>query len=471
MKKLITLLLAFAMVFSLCACSGGTGGESDAEQGGLGEGLSVGWGRVNITPDYSLGIGGYSDAETRRSEGYLDYLYITCLAFTEGDETILLYTFDNCAASQSVVNKIRAAVSPATGIAEDHIYVLATHTHSAPSLMNDAEGTKYQEELYAAAAQAGQEAMADRAASTIYSAKTELENMNFVRHYLLENGTYAGSNFGDFSSAAIKEHATEGDPQMVLVKFDRADETKQDILLVNWQAHPDHAKENGYNNLSADFPGALRTKVEKETGMNCIYFTGASGNQNPDSRIQSEMHYLSMKEYGEKLAEYAIAALPNLTQVSGTGIKTAQVIYDAEIDHSWDSMLNQANEVYDLWKAEGKTAGDALGKTYDFTSVYQARAIKSRASLGLTQQLELNAFSVGGIGFTTGTYEMFSNAGLYVKANSPFETTVVMTGNSGYIPAAEAYDYRSYEADTGMYAKGTSEALAEKYVEMLKGLQ
>ncbi len=466
MKKLITFLLAAAMILSLCACGGsGEGGEAKLE------GLCVGYGRENITPDYSLGIGGYSDAETRRSQGYLDYLYIICLAFTEGDETALLITFDNCAADQPVVEKMRAAVSPATGIPEDRIYVVATHDHSAPSLMGDETGLRYQEELWAAGAKAAQAALDDRATTSIYSGSTVLENMNFVRHYLLENGTYAGSNFGDFSSAAIKEHATEGDPEMVLVKFDRADESKQDILLVNWQAHPDHAKENGYNNLSADFPGAVRTKVESDTDMLCVYFTGASGNQNPDSRIQSEMHYLSMKEYGTKLGEYAVAALDTLTLVEGSGIKTSQVLYDAPIDHSWDSMLNQANEVYDLWKSEGKAAGDALGKTYDFTSVYQARAIKSRASMDATRTLELNAFKVGGIAFTTGTYEMFSNAGLYVKANSPFETTVICTGNSGYIPAKEAYEYRSYESDTGYYAAGTSEALAEKYVEMLKGLQ
>lgn len=469
MKKLIALLLTFVMVLSLCACNGS--GENNSDGTSKLEGLCVGYGRENITPNYSLGIGGYSDAETRRSEGYLDYLYIICLAFTEGDDTALLITFDNCAASQSVVDKIREAVSPATNIPADRIYVVATHDHSAPSLMNDDTGIKYQEELYAAAAKAAQAALDDRATTSIYSGSTVLENMNFVRHYLLENGTYAGSNFGDFNSAAIKEHATAGDPEMVLVKFDRTDESKQDILLVNWQAHPDHARENGYNNLSADFPGAVRTKVENDTDMLCVYFTGASGNQNPDSRIQSEMHYLSMKEYGTKLGEYAVAALDSLTLVEGSGIKTSKVIYDAQIDHSWDHMLNEANEVYDLWKKEGKTAGDALGKTYGFTSSYQARAIKTRASMAVTQALELNAFRVGGIAFTTGTYEMFSNAGLYVKENSPFETTVICTGNSGYIPAKEAYEYRSYESDTGYYASGTSEALAEKYVEMLKGLQ
>lgn len=66
---------------------------------------------------------------------------------------------------------------------------------------------------------------------------------------------------------------------------------------------------------------------------------------------------------------------------------------------------------------------------------------------------------------------MFSDQGLYIKENSPFDTTFIITGNNGYLPSAEAYDYRSYEADTGLFAKGTAEMLAEKYVELLEGLQ
>ena len=88
-----------------------------------------------------------------------------------------------------------------------------------------------------------------------------------------------------------------------------------------------------------------------------------------------------------------------------------------------------------------------------------------------TSQLELNAFSICGVGFTTGTYEMFSNHSLYVKEHSPFDVTFVITGCSGYIPNPEAYDYRSYEADTGYYAKGTGEKLAEEYVKMLESVK
>ena len=471
MKKLITLILALTMVFSLCACSGsGDSAETTGEAAATADGLRVGFGKVNITPDFSVGLGGYSDAETRRSEGFIDYIYITCIAATEGDETILMYTLDNCAASASVAEKIRGVVTTATGIQGEKIFVGATHSHSCPSLgQGDPEGTRYYQLVLDAAVEAAQTALEDRAAATLLAAKPEIKNMNFIRHYLMSDGTYAGSNFGDWSLTPVA-HAHETDPQMVLLKFDRP-EDKKDILMVNWQAHPDHGTENGRTNISADFPGALREKLGKDADMLVAYFTGASGDQNAVSRIPGENPGLTMREYGEKLADYAYEALADLKPVEGSGIKTNRVMFDVEIDHSWDHLLQAANDVYDLWKSAGKSAGDALGKQYGFTSSYQARAIKSRASMAKTTKLELNSFSIGGVGFITGTMEMFSTTGRYAKEHSPFDTTFIITGCSGYIPCAEAYDYRSYEADTGFYAKGTAEILSEQYVKMLNDIK
>ena len=140
---------------------------------------------------------------------------------------------------------------------------------------------------------------------------------------------------------------------------------------------------------------------------------------------------------------------------------------EVDVDHSWDHLLTQANEVYNTWKNVDKTAGDALGKEYGFSSSFQARAIRTRASMEKSEQLEVNAFSIGGVGFITGTYEMFSTSAIYVKENSPFPVTFLITGNNGYIPSEEAFVYRCYEADTGLYAKGTAEKLAGNYVQML----
>ena len=66
---------------------------------------------------------------------------------------------------------------------------------------------------------------------------------------------------------------------------------------------------------------------------------------------------------------------------------------------------------------------------------------------------------------------MFSDHAEYVKENSPFDITVIITGCSGYIPNKAAYEYRSYESDTGFYASGTGEAMAEEYVKLLNAIK
>ena len=40
-----------------------------------------------------------------------------------------------------------------------------------------------------------------------------------------------------------------------------------------------------------------------------------------------------------------------------------------------------------------------------------------------------------------------------------------------YIPTREAYEYGCYESYVSYFAKGTAEAVGEKYVEMLDGLK
>ena len=459
MKKFVTLLLVLAMVLGLCACGGsGAAEQTDAPAA---EGLQVGYAKVNITPGYSVSLRGYSDDETRKSEGFIEYIYATCLAITYGEETILAYTVDNLSIDHGYAEKFRKEIVPATGIPGEKIYFGATHCHNCPLVTG-----QYEDDLNAWMVEAAQKALADRAPATMLAGTQEIPLMNFDRHYKTDKGTYFGPSFGT-KDGEVVGHATETDPQMVLVKFDYTDESKKDVLMVNWQAHPDFASAIGYYQIAPSFIGPLRDELEKLSGMHVAYFNGASGNLVADSQMESEKHGLDWREYGIKMGQLANDALTCLKPATGTGIKTQHQMLTVNINHDWDHMIEQANEVFDTWKNIGKAAGDALGKTYGFTSSYQARAIRSRYDMKETTQLETNAFSVCGVGFTTGTYEMFAGSSNYVKQNSPFDVTFVITGNQYYIPVPEAYDYRSYEADTSLFAKGTAEQLAENYVEML----
>lgn len=449
MKRILVFLLVLVLVVGLCACT-----QSK-------EGLQVGFAKVDITPEYPVSLAGYSDNATRISENVEMEVYATCIAVTSGEETVLLFTIDTLNADHKDAQEYRKTITEATGIPGEKIFIGATHGHNCP-----ADDGTYKVQLKAWLADAALTALEDRSEATLQAATPTIAGMNFVRHYKMSNGTYAGSNFGSFQEGTILEHAAEADTQAVLVQFDRKE--KQDILMVNWQAHPDNSSQIGYKLIAPSWVGPLRDTLSEETGMLVAYFTGASGNLNPSSKIVAEDHGLKWKEYGEKMGKLLAEGVSQLQPVEGTEIKTARVMQQVQIDHSWDEMVPQANEVYVQWKAQGKAAGDALAKDYGFSSVYQARAIRTRSEKPETDELELNVFSIGGIGFTAGTYEMFTQSGRYVKDNSPFAVTFLVTGNSGYIPTREAYDYRSYEADTGYFVQGTAETLAEKYVQMIR---
>ena len=118
MKRLFSLLLILAIALNLYGCAPKE--ELPTPK------LQAGFGRVDITPDFSVGLGGYGDAEIRRSKEVADKVYATCIALFEGDQKILLYTIDNCAASQELITTIRVFVSTATGVPTKNIYIGAT---------------------------------------------------------------------------------------------------------------------------------------------------------------------------------------------------------------------------------------------------------------------------------------------------------------------------------------------------------
>lgn len=431
--------------------------------------LQVGYARADITPDYQVCVSGYGDDEIRLSEGVRDPIYLTCIAITSGEDTILLYDADLLSVHDSLGNKVRDVVCPVTGIPAHNMFFGATHSHSGPAIYTDREcDTRFRGEFLDAAVKIAQEALADRAPSQMLTNTKIIKGMNFVRHYLSEEGGYTGSNFGD-QKARFIGHAAESDPRLLLIKFAR--EGKPDVVLMNWQAHNDSCKQVGYYLISSSYTGHVRSKFEELTGMHFAFFQGASGNQNPTSRIPAEHHGLDYIAYGEKMAEYAVETMKDLKPVAGTKIVTTHMVYEAPVDHSWDPMLEQAKEVHRVWKTEGKPQGDALGKTYGFTSSYQSRDIIARAAMGPTTQVELNAFRIGDMGFITSPNEVFSTVGIHVRLHGPFENTFIITGNCRYLPCMAAYEYRSYESDTGLYAKGTAEKVSDILVDMLESIR
>jgi len=436
--------------------------------------FQVGFGRADITPEDSVPLAGYGNTGKRMSKDVLDYLYATCIAITDAEgETVLLYSQDLVNSSQT--ETVRSAVSQATGIPADHIMVAATHTHSAPDQSSKHENITFWKLKYTdSMIKAAEDALADRSDAQMYSGRTETEKLNFIRHYKLSDGSYGGSNFGDFANNTIVDHASSNDPGVQVLKFVRAGEGKKDIVMVNWQSHPLMTGGLVKSDISADFVGSTRAYLESKTEDLFVYFTGAAGNHNPTSRMKEENRTEDHKEYGQILGDYILKAQENLTNLETAQIKLSKQMYECKINHDMEEKLDDAKKVSALYSATDRDTGNVLARQLGFSSVYHANAVIRRAGLEQTRLVELNAISVGDFSFIAAPYEMFANHGVYIKENTPFEMTFVISccnGAHGYIPSTDAYDYGCYESHTGNFTRETGDELAQEYVSMLEELK
>lgn len=464
MKRFISILLAAVMVLGLCACG-------SSEQGGESTGLQIGYAKEKIMPDTSVPLGGYGNTSFRMSENFLDFLYGTCIAATEGDQTVLFYTVDLLLPPDAWVREVRTRVESEYGVPADHITVSFTHTHSGPDIYSSEESIKaYRVKWVECMVKAAGDALADRAPAVLYGTKTKTENLNFIRHYALADGSYGGDGFGDWSKGIV-DHQEPIDEEMLLVKAEREGD-KPDVLIMNWAAHPCKTGGSEATDISADFIAGVREKIEADTGMMFAYFTGAAGNVNTSSRIEGEEKDLDKNGLGHALADVAIAALPNMEKLEGEGIQTSQVMFEYANNHEDEDKLADAQKVMELL-AQGTDVARAYALEHGMTSQHHARAITQRVSRPATGTYELDVIRIGGMAFVTAPYEMFSSSGRYIKDNSPIEMTMVFSCSNmygAYFPTRAAFDYGCYESWTAYYAPGCAEATADKFVEMLKGV-
>ncbi len=477
--KIVACLLLLVLCFSLTSCGTENAGTEKKQEGADTTGFRVGFGRADITATESVPLQGFGNSLTRMSTGFLDYLYVDCVAITdEADETVLLMAYDMCTLADERATELQAAVMEATGVPEDHIMVSASHTHSAPDLnSSDPSINRYMGQLKERSAKAALDALADRRQAEIEIATVNTEGLNFVRRYFAEDGTFVGSGTSVYykSSAPITRHETQADGALQLMRFTR--DGAKDILLSNWQTHPHREANNKNYNMTSDILGPYRDTVEKSLDCHVAYWSGASGNINPYTLVEAEKkadsYPADYREQGRMLANYAIGAEGTYKKVKSGRIGLKKVMYAATVNHSEDAAVNEAKKVQSVWSSTNDQVKALAASDYPFTSPYHANAVVTRSKLAETMELKLTAVSVGDVAFVAAPYEMFDTNGMEIKEGSPYAMTFVLSlsnGNVGYIPSALGFANGGYEPGNSRFVAGTGETLANQFVTMLKEL-
>lgn len=476
MKRIISFVLSLTILLCLAAC-----GDTGAPQP---EGLKVGFGRENVIPDQTgVQIAG-GDASARLSTGFLDPVAVTCVAITEGEETILLYTVDFITVDVNVY-AAQDAVSKATGIPVSNILLNATHTHSGVSIRSKWDGVDAYRAMYQkAAVKAAETALADQSPAEMYFGSTQTENMVFVRHYLMLDGSTYGNGHGN-EKAGIKEHLYPSDGELQVIRFARGAEDKKDIILMNLGAHATINNALAPDSISADWPGACRAYVEANSDSLCAVFEAAAGDQIPNTKIPGLCEYGNTHpDYGNKIGEYCLSVLNGeMTKAPGTGIKLKVHEYTAATMKEGLEDPQQLIHAKELMSMASQMGGynrpeiTAKVQEYGFDNYLQASGLVGRANYPETYTVELYTMTVDGVSFIFAPFEMFGVTGREIKDNSPFDMTFVITcsenpeGHMGYLPHEYACEEGFYEYDVTKFARGTAEDLAKTYVSLLTDMK
>lgn len=441
--------------------------------------FTAGFARADITPTESVPLAGYGNTMQRLSQGVLDPLFATFIALTDSENnTLLLCTLDLIKTADFYCIPARDAISKAYGIPRENIILSATHTHSSPDFSQTeyAPIIRYKDMLVQKLTEAAGAALADRKEARMLGGSVYNEGMNFVRHYVLEDGSVAGDNFGDFKAAPIRDHVTDADRQIQILRLCRKD--AKDILMVNWQAHPTKAStrvtEHGWNHrplISSDFVGACRSCVEEKTDCHFAYFQGACGNINSRSKIPEEDGVADHVPYGQQLGDYILSGLDALSSLNGGKAEAGEAVCTSQINHSENHLLPYAQEIAELWKKtnDPKICTPAA-KKHGMNSAYHALYVIRKASLTGELSFTVGAARFGELGIGAFPYEMFDTNGKDVKNASPFKMTFILenaNGSNNYIPSAKGFEHGCYEADSCNFLPGTGEKAANAALKLL----
>ena len=441
--------------------------------------FTAGYSRVDITPTESVPLAGYGNTMQRLSQGVLDPLFATFIALTDSENnTLLLCTLDLIKTADFYCVPARDAISKAYGIPRENIILSATHTHSGP----DFSASEYEpiirckDMIVEKLTEGAGMALADRKNATMTAGHTYNEGLNFVRHYVLEDDSVAGDNFGSFKAAPIRDHVTDADRQIQIVRLCR--EGGKGILMVNWQAHPTKAStrvtEHGWSHrpfISADFVGACRAYIEEKTDCHFAYFQGACGNINSRSKIPEEDSVADHIAYGQKLGDYILAGLDQLSPLNAGKAEAGEAVCTSPVNHKENHLLPHAEEIAKLWK---ETNDPALcsqeAKKYGMNSPYHALHIIRKASLTGDLSFSVGAAHFGDLAIGAFPYEMFDTNGKEVKEKSPYPMTFILenaNGTNNYIPSKRGFEHGCYEADSCNFLPGTGEKAVEAALTIL----
>jgi len=429
--------------------------------------FTAGFGRLDITPQLGVYIGGYFHASY--GQGVLDPLYVNAVAFGDGEKSAVLLVLDNLGLGGEIGKQWPKEIAQKLGLPANSVIVTCTHSHTTPAVGKD---ELYDTWLFQRLCDAATIALNDRKpVKDVQWVQERAEGMAHVRRYRLKDGTVMTNPAGEYQEMII-EPACETDDTMRVVRILR--EEGQEIALVNFQAHPDNIGGDWY---SADYPGALRNKVEQlRENTKCIFLDGCEGQMVTDfrapGRVKVPASHDRATKYGLKLGEIAAAMFDRTISTGMTGLGYGEKTVELKTKRD-SSRVPEAERVVALYEAGKYEEIHPMKKIAIYIFAECRRLVELEKKNMDYLPTAVSGITFCGLALVGIPGEPFNEVGKQVRGNSKFPATCLMcnaNGSHGYFPTAEAHEQGGYESYNTPYVKGTAEQLADAADALLREL-
>ena len=439
--------------------------------------LRAGCAKFDITPRQLPAImnGGFLEKTSNRVS---DPLHVRCLVLSNDSTEIAIAIVDSCMIPRDLCDQAKRIVLGQTGIRADRILIAATHTHSAPSVMDYCLGSgkdpSYPAQLVAGIAEGIRLAHTRLTRAQAGWAVVDAPEHTHCRRWLRRPGTVARDPFGEPTVRAMM-HPGYQNPEYVgpagpvdsglsLLSIQTSSGSPL-CLFANYSMH----YFGGSDGFSADYFGDFARRVGSEltngsdSPFVAIMSQGTSGDQHWMDYANPKRDDYSRQKYAAELADLAVAAIRDVEHRTDIELRMAERhlqlgrrLPDAE-RIEWAQRLNHER-------------GDLPPRNREEVYAQQVEWIDHNRSA----ELVLQAIRIGGLGLTALPNEVYGITGLKLKAQSPIWPMMnleLANGSEGYIPPPEQHflgGYTTWPARTAGLETTAEPKIVEALLQLLE---
>ena len=277
--------------------------------------MKISWFKRDITPEVGTRVSGYGMEDV--SFSVWSKLLMTGLLADDGENKVLLISFDLQCMDVEYIRKFRQVCGNILDIPPEAVMLTFTHTHGGPQTNCEARFTDHlnlpylemlEKALIEECSQLVQKPQAIECDSYFYSVTVD-ENKN--------RRVVSADNYASFLPHRAEFRPLANgftDQELGSIMFFPVDKKRFPAYIIgNYAAHPlaAHTLGTGSRRISADYPDAFREYVTDETGAECMFVSGACGNMIPR---RDELGSDAAREMGRHLGEGIFRSLLDATR-------------------------------------------------------------------------------------------------------------------------------------------------------------